>query len=65
LAGAPDPTDSTPFYKVVIAQNNLATAGTGTISDFTVNVQFSDQVNPATGLAIPRVVTLTRRILHG
>jgi len=62
---APDPVDSTPFYTVVIAQNNVATAVTGTISDFTVNVQFSDQANPTTGVAIPRVVTITRRILHG
>lgn len=65
VPGAPDPIDSTPFYTVVIAQNNVAAAGTGVISDFTVNVQFSDQVNATTGVAIPRVVTITRRILHG
>jgi prepilin-type N-terminal cleavage/methylation domain-containing protein len=65
VAGAPDPTDATPFYTVAIAQTDLAAAGVGTISDFTVNVAFSDQVNPATGLAIPRTVTITRRILHG
>jgi Tfp pilus assembly protein PilV len=64
VTGTGDPTDATPFYTVVIAQNNIA-AGTGTISDFTVNVTFSDQVNPATGIAIPRKVTITRRILHG
>ena len=65
VTGTGDPTDATPFYTVVIAQNNIAAAGTGTISDFTVNVTFSDQVNPATGIAIPRKVTITRRILHG
>ncbi len=65
VAGAPDPTDSTPFYTVVIAQNNVGAATSGVISDFTVNVNFSDQVNPATGLAIPRTVAITRRILHG
>ncbi|MDR3682578.1 MAG: prepilin-type N-terminal cleavage/methylation domain-containing protein [Geothrix sp.] len=68
VASAPDPTDSTPFYTVVIAQNNVGGVPgttTGIISDFTVNVNFSDQVNPATGVAIPRVVTITRRILHG
>ncbi len=64
VTGTPDPTDATPFYTVVVAQNNNIAAGTGTISDFTVNVTFSDQVNPATGLAIQRVVTITRRILH-
>ena len=53
------------FYKVNNTYINVGAAGTGTISDFTVNVTFSDQVNPATGLAIPRTVTITRRILHG
>lgn len=65
VAGAPDPTDTTPFYTVVIAQKDVSAAGTGIISDFTVNVNFSDQVNPVTGLPLQRTVAITRRILHG
>jgi hypothetical protein len=66
VANPPDPTDSASFYNVYISQtNNVGVAATGLTSDFTVNVQFSEQVNPATGLAIPRTVTITRRILHG
>jgi Tfp pilus assembly protein PilV len=66
VANAPDPADSTPFYYVYIAQTDLnLPAANGVISDFTVNVSFADQVNQRTGLAIPRTVVLTRRILHG
>ncbi len=65
VANAPDPSDSTPFYNVYVAQNNVGSAGTGIISDFTVNVSFADQVNQATSVAIPRTVVVTRRIIHG
>jgi prepilin-type N-terminal cleavage/methylation domain-containing protein len=65
VTGAPNPVDSTPFYTVNFAKVDVAAAGSGTISDFAVTVTFSDQSNPTTGVAIPRVVTITRRILHG
>jgi prepilin-type N-terminal cleavage/methylation domain-containing protein len=65
VATAPDPSDSTPFYNVYIAQRDVGNAGTGIISDFTVNVSFADEVNQATSVAIPRTVVVTRRILHG
>lgn len=65
-ANAPDPTDSSPFYNVYISQtNNVGSASSGLTSDFQVIVQFSDQVNATTGQAIPRDVTITRRIIHG
>jgi hypothetical protein len=65
LAGAADPIDSTPFYNVAIGQtNNTGLAATGVSSDFVVQVQFSDQADPA-GAKIYRYVTITRRILHG
>jgi prepilin-type N-terminal cleavage/methylation domain-containing protein len=65
VANAPDPVDSTAFYQVSITQNDVPTAGTGTMSLFSVDVQFSDQTNPTTGVAIPRHVVIRRSVLHG
>jgi prepilin-type N-terminal cleavage/methylation domain-containing protein len=61
-----DPTDPTPFYRVVTTKNAFATAAgtTGILSDFTVVVNFTDQLDQAS-LPIVRTVTLTRRINHG
>lgn len=65
VPSAPDPADSTAFYAVNFVKTDVAAAGTGTISDFTLTVNFSEAVNPTTNLPIPRTVTLTRRVLHG
>jgi prepilin-type N-terminal cleavage/methylation domain-containing protein len=53
------------FYAVNTTWANVGNAGTGTISDFTVDVLFSDQADPVSGIKIPRHVVLTRRVLHG
>lgn len=65
VLSAPDPADSTAFYAVNFVKTDVAAAGTGTISDFTLTVNFSEAVNATTNVPITRTVTLTRRILHG
>ncbi|HJV48092.1 MAG TPA: prepilin-type N-terminal cleavage/methylation domain-containing protein [Geothrix sp.] len=65
VANAPDPVDAATYYQVAVSEANVSAAGSGKMGDFTVDVLFSDQVNQTTGVAIPRHVVITRRILHG
>jgi prepilin-type N-terminal cleavage/methylation domain-containing protein len=58
---------ATDFYSVNFVKTDVAVAGavgTGALSNFVVQVRFSDQTDQA-GVAIPRVVTITRSVLHG
>jgi len=58
-ATAPD------MFFTVTTKRVVATAvQTGRISDVTVRVQFSDSLD-SSNVAIPREISLTRRILHG
>jgi len=59
-------TDPNKFFTVTTARlvTVVGAAPSGQIHDFTVRVDFSDAVD-STQAAIPRSVTLTRRILHG
>lgn len=52
------------FFTVTTTRTDSALAATGAISDYTVQVQFQDQVDRAKA-PIVRTVTLTRRVLHG
>lgn len=65
LSPGQDPIDAAVFYQVTVVEANVRNLATGRMGDFVVDVLFSDQVNPATGVAIPRHVVLTRSILHG
>jgi Tfp pilus assembly protein PilV len=56
--------DPTAYFRVRTVRAAFAPDATGALSDFTVQVQFSDQVDPANA-PIVRTVTLTRRIAHG
>lgn len=72
LGGEPNsaslnPAEQTTFYRVTTTRNDLAPAAAGTsyaLSDFSVRVEFTDQVNQASQ-PITRMVILNRRISHG
>ncbi|MDP1830924.1 MAG: prepilin-type N-terminal cleavage/methylation domain-containing protein [Geothrix sp.] len=59
-----DPAEQTPFFTTTTRRVPLLAATTGRLSDISVQVQFTDQVDPA-NTPILRTVTLTRRIAHG
>jgi len=59
-----DPVVTRPFYQVTTRRVPTVDATVGTISDFRVDVVFTDTVD-ATNTPIQRTVTLSRRILHG
>jgi prepilin-type N-terminal cleavage/methylation domain-containing protein len=61
-----DPTDPTPYYNVATKRADLApaAAASGALSDFTVVVTFTDQLDQANNPVV-RTLTLTRRINHG
>lgn len=61
---ATDPVVSTPFYTVKTNRVTASAVQLGTLSDFTVQVQFADQTS-ATNAPITRTVTICRRVLHG
>lgn len=61
---SPDPIEQQTFFTVTTTRAPQGVAVTGRLSDITVQVQFVDEVDQ-TGAAIPRTITLTRRILHG
>ncbi len=64
---SPDPAEQTVFYTATTtrAASVVNSANTnGALSDVTVQVQFTDQLDQAS-LPILRTVTLTRRFLHG
>ena len=65
-ANSPDPTMSNPFFTAVTKYlDDVGNAGgTGQVSDFSVTVTFTDNVN-ANNQPKPRTVVLTRRITHG
>lgn len=60
----PTKTDPNKFFEVTTTRANSPLATNGAISDYTVQVQFTDQVDQAS-VPIVRTVTLTRRIIHG
>jgi hypothetical protein len=61
---APVDVKPTGNFVATISETAQAAAVTGGSSDFTVLVEFKDQIGQA-GTIISRSVTLTRRILHG
>jgi len=63
-AGSTDPAQANPFFQVNISQVPDTVGASGSLSDFTVVVTFADTVN-GTQAPAKRMVTLTRRILHG
>lgn len=64
VANAPDPVDAATFYNVSFLKNDVTAVGTGIISDFSVDVAFSDVADPVTRAPIVRHVIIRRRILH-
>ena len=60
-----DPTISNPYFTVNVTKADVAAVGTGKITDFNVQVTFSDTTNATTNAPIVRTVLLTRRVLHG
>jgi len=59
-----DPVANSGFFTANIIHTNDAGNGVGFIGDFNVVVTFSNTVNSG-GTAVPRTVSLTRRIIHG
>lgn len=57
-------TDPNKFYEVTTTRADAAVSVDSVISDYTIQIQFWDQVDQANA-PIPRTVTLTRRIIHG
>ncbi|GLH74001.1 hypothetical protein GETHLI_25030 [Geothrix limicola] len=57
-------TDAAKFYTVTTTRTALAPAAFGSLSDFTVEVNFTDQVDKS-GTKINRKVSLARRVVHG
>lgn len=65
--GNPDPADNTTYFRVTTGRVVSVAPGAatnGALSNFTVTVQFTDQLDQASA-PILRTVTLTRRVLHG
>lgn len=64
--GNPDPADNTTYFTVTTTRADFVVnpANNGALSNVTVQVQFTDQLDQA-NLPVLRTVTLTRRILHG
>ena len=66
-AGSPDPAEQTAYFRVTtgkVVSVAPSAATNGALSNFTVQVQFTDQLDQASA-PILRTVTLTRRIIHG
>ena len=63
-AASADPLEQTAFFTVTTSRVPFNKAATGMLSDVSVQVQFSDQVDQSS-VKIPRTLTLTRRIAHG
>lgn len=63
-AASLDPAEQVAFFTVTTRRVPLAAAVTGRLSDLSVQVQFTDQVDAASN-PILRTILLTRRIAHG
>ncbi|WP_005037361.1 prepilin-type N-terminal cleavage/methylation domain-containing protein [Holophaga foetida] len=61
---APVSSKPSAFFVAAASEGAAVTGSTGKYSDYTVTVTFADQTD-ASGSAITRTVTLTRRVLHG
>jgi len=60
-----DPVAGTGFFSVnVIHTDEVGTNGTGSLGDFNVVATFNDTATTG-GVAVPRSVSITRRIAHG
>jgi prepilin-type N-terminal cleavage/methylation domain-containing protein len=64
VANAPQAVDSATFFNVTFSKNDVIALGVGIISDFMVDVAFSDATDPVTNAPIMRHVVVRRRILH-
>lgn len=65
--GNPDPADNTTYFTVTTTRADFVASAAntnGALSNVTVQVQFTDQLDQASA-PILRTVTLNRRIVHG
>lgn len=61
---APVSSKPSAFFVVTESESAVSTASTGSLSDYTVKVEFTEAVD-ASGTLVNRNVTLVRRVSHG